>query len=228
MAINPFPRSSFELQFGVLGTTDQARGLLPAFIAPRYAVHGTDGVTESADNGYIGTYGEASGGVIGWPNRAEADSAVDTAKAAVYAPTPIVTVIQEALSATTESTALNKLTFEETVASGNGETADAKLNGYSVVAGDKLKITQGGSGERVVTVVDVQASLDPAVVGTAEELTSNAGSGTLTTSGTFIGTARVKGEKRHAGVAADSVAALQHPFVKESIHFPEPPAGRPV
>ena len=188
MAINPIPRSSFELQFGVLGTTDQARGLLPAFIAPRYAVHGTDGVTESADNGYIGTYGEASGGVIGWPNRAEADSAVDTAKAAVYAPTPIVTVNQEALSATTESTALNKLTFEETVASGNGETADAKLNGYSVVAGDKLKITQGGSGERVVTVVDVQASLDPAVVGTAEELTSNAGSGTLTTSGTFIGT----------------------------------------
>ena len=187
MAINPIPRSSFELQFGVLGTTDQSRGLLPAFIAPRYAVHGTDGVTESADNGYIGTYGEATGDVITWPGRAEADSTVDTAKAAVYAPTPIVTVNQEALSATTESTALNKLTFEETVAAGNGETADIKLNGYSVVAGDKLKITKGGSDERVVTVVDVQASLEPAVVGTAEELTSNTGSGALTTSGTFIG-----------------------------------------
>ena len=187
MAINPIPRSSFELQFGVLGTTDQSRGLLPAFIAPRYAVHGTDGVTESADNGYIGTYGEATGDVITWPGRAEADSTVDTAKAAVYAPTPIVVVNQEALSATTESTALNKLTFEETVAAGNGETADIKLNGYSVVAGDKLKITKDGSDERVVTVVDVQASLDPAVVGNAEELTSNTGSGTLTTSGTFIG-----------------------------------------
>lgn len=187
MAINPIPRSSFELQFGVLGTTDQSRGLLPAFIAPRYAVHGTDGVTESADNGYIGTYGEATGDVITWPGRAEADSTVDTAKAAVYAPTPIVTVNQEALSATTESTALNKLTFEETVAAGNGEVVDVKLNGYSVVAGDKLKITKGGSDERVVTVVDVQASLEPAVVGTAEELTSNTGSGTLTTSGTFIG-----------------------------------------
>lgn len=187
MAINPIPRSSFELQFGVLGTTDQSRGLLPAFIAPRYAVHGTDGVTESADNGYIGTYGESTGAVITWPGRAEADSIVDTAKAAVYAPTPVVTVNQEALSATTESTALNKLTFEETVAAGNGETADIKLNGYSVVAGDKLKITKGGSDERVVTVVDVQASLEPAVVGTAEELTSNTGSGTLTTSGTFIG-----------------------------------------
>lgn len=188
MAINPIPRSSFELQFGVLGTTDQSRGLLPAFIAPRYAVHGTDGVTESADNGYIGTYGEATGDVITWPGRAEADSTVDTAKAAVYAPTPVVTVNQEALSATTESTALNKLTFEETVAAGNGETADVKLNGYSVVAGDKLKITKDGSDERVVTVVDVQASLDPAVVGNAEELTSNTGSGSLTTSGTFIGT----------------------------------------
>lgn len=188
MAINPIPRSSFELQFGVLGAMDQSRGLLPAFIAPRYAVHGTDGVTESADNGYIGTYGEASGTVVNWPGRAEADSTVDTAKAAVYAPNPVVTVNQEALSATTESTALNKLTFEETVAAGNGETADAKLNGYSVVAGDKLKITKGGSGERVVTVVDVQASLDPAVVGNAEELTSNTGSGALTTSGTFIGT----------------------------------------
>lgn len=188
MAINPIPRSSFELQFGVLGTTDQSRGLLPAFIAPRYAVHGTDGVTESADNGYIGTYGEATGDVITWPGRAEASSVVDTAKVAVYAPTPVVTVNQEALSAETESTALNKLTFEETVASGNGETVDVKLNGYSVVAGDKLKITKGGSDERVVTVVDVQASLDPAVVGTAEELTSNTGSGTLTTSGTFIGT----------------------------------------
>lgn len=187
MAINPIPRSSFELQFGVLDTTDQSRGLLPAFIAPRYAVHGTDGVTESADNGYIGTYGEASGTVVNWPGRAEVDSTVDTAKAAVYAPTPVVTVNQEALSATTESTALNKLTFEETVAAGNGETADVKLNGYSVVAGDKLKITKGGSDERVVTVVDVQASLEPAVVGTAEELTSNTGSGTLTTSGTFIG-----------------------------------------
>ena len=187
MAINPIPRSSFELQFGVLGTTDQSRGLLPAFIAPRYAVHGTDGVTESADNGYIGTYGESTGAVITWPGRAEADSTVDTAKAAVYAPTPVVTVNQEALSATTESTALNKLTFEETVAAGNGETADVKLNGYSVVAGDKLKITKGGSDERVVTVVDVQASLEPAVVGTAEELTSNTGSGALTTSGTFIG-----------------------------------------
>lgn len=188
MAINPIPRSSFELQFGVLGAMDQSRGLLPAFIAPRYAVHGTDGVTESADNGYIGTYGEASSAVVNWPGRAEADSTVDTAKAAVYAPTPVVTVNHEALSATTESTALNKLTFEETVAAGNGETADIKLNGYSVVAGDKLKITKGGSGERVVTVVDVQASLEPAVVGTAEELTSNTGSGTLTTSGTFIGT----------------------------------------
>ena len=187
MAINPIPRSSFELQFGVLGTTDQSRGLLPAFIAPRYAVHGTDGVTESADNGYIGTYGESTGAVITWPGRAEVDSTVDTAKAAVYAPAPVVTVNQEALSATTESTALNKLTFEETVAAGNGETVDAKLNGYSVVAGDKLKITKGGSDERVVTVVDVQASLEPAVVGTAEELTSNTGSGTLTTSGTFIG-----------------------------------------
>lgn len=187
MAINPIPRSSFELQFGVLDTMDQSRGLLPAFIAPRYAVHGTDGVTESADNGYIGTYGEASGTVVTWPGRAEVDSTVDTAKAAVYAPTPVVTVNHEALSATTESTALNKLTFEETVASGNGETADVKLNGYSVVAGDKLKITKGGSGERVVTVVDVQASLEPAVVGSAEELTSNTGSGTLTTSGTFIG-----------------------------------------
>ena len=187
MAINPIPRSSFELQFGVLGTTDQSRGLLPAFIAPRYAVQVTDGVTESADNGYIGTYGEATGAVITWPGRAEADSTVDTAKAAVYAPTPVVTVNQEALSATTESTALNKLTFEETVAAGNGETADIKLNGYSVVAGDKLKITKGGSDERVVTVVDVQASLEPAVVGTAEELTSNTGSGSLTTSGTFIG-----------------------------------------
>lgn len=187
MAINPIPRSSFELQFGVLGAMDQSRGLLPAFIAPRYAVHGTDGVTESADNGYIGTYGEASSAVVNWPGRAEADSTVDTAKVAVYAPTPVVTVNHEALSATTESTALNKLTFEETVASGNGETADVKLNGYSVVAGDKLKITKGGSGERVVTVVDVQASLEPAVVGTAEELTSNTGSGTLTTSGTFIG-----------------------------------------
>ena len=187
MAINPIPRSSFELQFGVLGAMDQSRGLLPAFIAPRYAVHGTDGVTESADNGYIGTYGEASGAVVNWPGRAEADSTVDTAKAAVYAPTPVVTVNHEALSATTESTALNKLTFEETVAAGNGETADVKLNGYSVVAGDKLKITKGGSGERVVTVVDVQASLEPAVVGTAEELTSNTGSGSLTTSGTFIG-----------------------------------------
>lgn len=188
MAINPIPRSSFELQFGVLDTMDQSRGLLPAFIAPRYAVHGTDGVTESADNGYIGTYGEASGTVVTWPGRAEADSTVDTAKAAVYAPNPVVTVNHEALSATTESTALNKLTFEETVASGNGETADVKLNGYSVVAGDKLKITKGGSDERVVTVVDVQASLEPAVVGTAEELTSNTGSGALTTSGTFIGT----------------------------------------
>ena len=188
MAINPIPRSSFELQFGVLGAMDQSRGLLPAFIAPRYAVHGTDGVTESADNGYIGTYGEASGAVVTWPGRAEADSTVDTAKAAVYAPAPVVTVNHEALSATTESTALNKLTFEETVAAGNGETVDVKLNGYSVVAGDKLKITKGGSGERVVTVVDVQASLDPAVVGNAEELTSNTGSGTLTTSGTFIGT----------------------------------------
>ena len=188
MAINPIPRSSFELQFGVLDAMDQSRGLLPAFIAPRYAVHGTDGVTESADNGYIGTYGEASGTVVNWPGRAEADSTVDTAKAAVYAPAPVVTVNHEALSATTESTALNKLTFEETVAAGNGETADVKLNGYSVVAGDKLKITKGGSGERVVTVVDVQASLDPAVVGNAEELTSNTGSGTLTTSGTFIGT----------------------------------------
>ena len=188
MAINPIPRSSFELQFGVLDATDQSRGLLPAFIAPRYAVHGTDGVTESADNGYIGTYGEASGTVVNWPGRAEVDSTVDTAKAAVYAPNPVVTVNHEALSATTESTALNKLTFEETVASGNGETADVKLNGYSVVAGDKLKITKGGSGERVVTVVDVQASLDPAVVGNAEELTSNTGSGSLTTSGTFIGT----------------------------------------
>ena len=187
MAINPIPRSSFELQFGVLGTTDQSRGLLPAFIAPRYAVHGTDGVTESADNGYIGTYGEATGDVVTWPGRAEADSTVDTAKAAVYAPNPVVTVNQEALSATTESTALNKLTFEETVAAGNGEIADIKLNGYSVVAGDKLKITKGGSDERVVTVVDVQASLEPAVVGTAEELTSNTGSGALTTSGTFIG-----------------------------------------
>lgn len=187
MAINSIPRSSFELQFGVLGAMDQSRGLLPAFIAPRYAVHGTDGVTESADNGYIGTYGEASGAVVTWPGRAEADSTVDTAKAAVYAPTPVVTVNHEALTATTESAALNKLTFEETVASGNGETVDAKLNGYSVVAGDKLKITKGGSGERVVTVVDVQASLDPAVVGNAEELTSNTGSGTLTTSGTFIG-----------------------------------------
>ena len=187
MAINPIPRSSFELQFGVLGTTDQSRGLLPAFIAPRYAVHGTDGVTESADNGYIGTYGEASGTVVTWPGRAEADSTVDTTKAAVYAPTPVVTVNQEALSATTESTALNKLTFEETVAAGNGEVVDVKLNGYSVVAGDKLKITKDGSDERVVTVVDVQASLDPAVVGNAEELTSNTGSGTLTTSGTFIG-----------------------------------------
>lgn len=187
MAINPIPRSSFELQFGVLGTTDQSRGLLPAFIAPRYAVHGTDGVTESADNGYIGTYGESTGAVITWPGRAEADSTVDTAKAAVYAPTPVVTVNQEALSATTESTALNKLTFEETVAAGNGEVVDVKLNGYSVVAGDKLKITKGGSDERVVTVVDVQASLEPAVVGTAEELTSNTGSGALTTSGTFIG-----------------------------------------
>lgn len=187
MAINPIPRSSFELQFGVLDTTDQSRGLLPAFIAPRYAVHGTDGVTESADNGYIGTYGEASGATIAWPGRAEADSVVDTAKVAVYAPTPVVTVNHEALSATTESTALNKLTFEETVAAGNGETADVKLNGYSVVAGDKLKITKDGSDERVVTVVDVQASLDPAVVGNAEELTSNTGSGTLTTSGTFIG-----------------------------------------
>ena len=187
MAINPIPRSSFELQFGVLDATDQSRGLLPAFIAPRYAVHGTDGVTESADNGYIGTYGEASGTVVTWPGRAEADSTVDTAKAAVYAPAPVVTVNHEALSATTESTALNKLTFEETVAAGNGETADVKLNGYSVVAGDKLKITKGGSGERVVTVVDVQASLAPAVVGNAEELTSNTGSGTLTTSGTFIG-----------------------------------------
>lgn len=188
MAINPIPRSSFELQFGVLDTMDQSRGLLPAFIAPRYAVHGTDGVTESADNGYIGTYGEASGTVVTWPGRAEADSTVDTAKAAVYAPNPVVTVNHEALSATTESTALNKLTFEETVAAGNGETADVKLNGYSVVAGDKLKITKGGSDERVVTVVDVQASLEPAVVGTAEELTSNTGSGSLTTSGTFIGT----------------------------------------
>lgn len=187
MAINPIPRSSFELQFGVLDAMDQSRGLLPAFIAPRYAVHGTDGVTESADNGYIGTYGEASGTVVNWPGRAEADSTVDTAKAAVYAPAPVVTVNHEALTATTESAALNKLTFEETVASGNGETADVKLNGYSVVAGDKLKITKGGSGERVVTVVDVQASLDPAVVGNAEELTSNTGSGTLTTSGTFIG-----------------------------------------
>ena len=187
MAINPIPRSSFELQFGVLGAMDQSRGLLPAFIAPRYAVHGTDGVTESADNGYIGTYGEASGTVVNWPGRAEADSTVDTAKAAVYAPAPVVTVNHEALTATTESAALNKLTFEETVAAGNGETADVKLNGYSVVAGDKLKITKGGSGERVVTVVDVQASLDPAVVGNAEELTSNTGSGTLTTSGTFIG-----------------------------------------
>ena len=187
MAINPIPRSSFELQFGVLDTMDQSRGLLPAFIAPRYAVHGTDGVTESADNGYIGTYGEASGAVVNWPGRAEVDSTVDTAKAAVYAPAPVVTVNKEALSATTESTALNKLTFEETVAAGNGETADVKLNGYSVVAGDKLKITKGGSDERVVTVVDVQASLDPAVVGTAEELTSNTGSGALTTSGTFIG-----------------------------------------
>ena len=188
MAINPIPRSSFELQFGVLDAMDQSRGLLPAFIAPRYAVHGTDGVTESADNGYIGTYGEASGTVVNWPGRAEADSTVDTAKAAVYAPAPVVTVNHEALTATTESAALNKLTFEETVASGNGETADVKLNGYSVVAGDKLKITKGGSGERVVTVVDVQASLDPAVVGNAEELTSNTGSGSLTTSGTFIGT----------------------------------------
>lgn len=188
MAINSIPRSSFELQFGVLDTMDQSRGLLPAFIAPRYAVHGTDGVTESADNGYIGTYGEASGAVVNWPGRAEADSTVDTAKAAVYAPSPVVTVNHEALTATTESAALNKLTFEETVASGNGETADVKLNGYSVVAGDKLKITKGGSGERVVTVVDVQASLDPAVVGNAEELTSNTGSGALTTSGTFIGT----------------------------------------
>ena len=187
MAINPIPRSSFELQFGVLDAMDQSRGLLPAFIAPRYAVHGTDGVTESADNGYIGTYGEASGTVVNWPGRAEVDSTVDTAKAAVYAPNPVVTVNHEALTATTESTALNKLTFEETVAAGNGETADVKLNGYSVVAGDKLKITKGGSGERVVTVVDVQASLDPAVVGNAEELTSNTGSGTLTTSGTFIG-----------------------------------------
>ncbi len=188
MAINPIPRSSFELQFGVLGAMDQSRGLLPAFIAPRYAVHGTDGVTESADNGYIGTYGEASGTVVNWPGRAEVDSTVDTAKAAVYAPTPVVTVNHEALSATTESTALNKLTFEETVAAGNGETSDVKLNGYGVVAGDKLKITKGGGDERVVTVVDVQASLEPAVVGTAEELASNTGSGSLTTSGTFIGT----------------------------------------
>ena len=218
MAINPIPRSSFELQFGVLGTTDQSRGLLPAFIAPRYAVHGTDGVTESADNGYIGTYGESTGAVITWPGRAEADSTVDTAKAAVYAPTPVVTVNQEALSATTESTALNKLTFEETVAAGNGETADIKLNGYSVVAGDKLKITKGGSDERVVTVVDVQASLEPAVVGTAEELTSNTGSGSLTTSGTFIGSeeciylvrvAEISEETEVSGASGASGAAGQ-------------------
>ncbi len=31
-------------------------------------------------------------------------------------------------------------------------------------------------------------------------------------SGTFIGIARIKSEKRHTGVAADSVAALQYPF----------------
>lgn len=187
MAINPIPRSSFELQFGVLSATDQTRGLLPAFIAPRYAVHGTDGVAETAENGYIGTYSVASTGTIAWPDRAESNSTVDTANAAVYATSPVVVVNQEALSATTESTALNKLTFEETVAAGNGETADVKLNGYSVVAGDKLKITKGGSDERVVTVVDVQSSLEPAVVGTAEELTSNTGSGSLTTSGTFTG-----------------------------------------
>ena len=218
MAINPIPRSSFELQFGVLDTMDQSRGLLPAFIAPRYVVHGTDGVTESADNGYIGTYGEASGTVVNWPGRAEVDSTVDTAKAAVYAPAPVVTVNHEALSATTESTALNKLTFEETVAAGNGETADVKLNGYSVVAGDKLKITKGGSGERVVTVVDVQASLDPAVVGNAEELTSNTGSGALTTSGTFIGTeeciylvrvAEISEETEVSGASGASGAAGQ-------------------
>lgn len=218
MAINPIPRSSFELQFGVLGAMDQSRGLLPAFIAPRYAVHGTDGVTESADNGYIGTYGEASGTVVPWPGRAEVDSTVDTAKAAVYAPNPVVTVNHEALSATTESTALNKLTFEETVAAGNGETADVKLNGYSVVAGDKLKITKGGSDERVVTVVDVQASLEPAVVGTAEELTSNTGSGSLTTSGTFIGTeeciylvrvAEISEETEVSGASGASGAAGQ-------------------
>ena len=218
MAINPIPRSSFELQFGVLGAMDQSRGLLPAFIAPRYAVHGTDGVTESADNGYIGTYGEASGTVVPWPGRAEVDSTVDTAKAAVYAPNPVVTVNHEALTATTESAALNKLTFEETVASGNGETADVKLNGYSVVAGDKLKITKGGSDERVVTVVDVQASLEPAVVGTAEELTSNTGSGSLTTSGTFIGTeeciylvrvAEISEETEVSGASGASGAAGQ-------------------
>lgn len=186
MAVNPIPRSSFTLQFGVLSAVDQARGLTPAFIAPRYAVHKVTAPYNDSSDTYLGEYtGEAA--TFPWPNREEASSVVDASGSELYSYQPLLKVNNTPLEATTKAGQLNVLTFTKPVASGNGEQIPAELRGYNVVEGDQLSITKTGGTTILAQVVDVQPTVVPAAVDDPEALSGNTGSGALTGSGTFTG-----------------------------------------
>lgn len=190
MATNSRPTTEFHVTYGALSTVSSERTLNPVIIAPRYKIHSYEAGYADA---FLGEYSKIikAGAGVGWPARTEG-AVIDTASSEIYAKNPVIQLNSEAISGIVSDSRRNEIKLPSSIQpisakSGDDNKLDAKLNGFTVQVGDKVKI--GGDGiDLYATITGIGASYDEAMVKDAVALNNSKFSG-IATSGEYTGSA---------------------------------------
>lgn len=172
MATNGKPSTRFTITYGDLPVESTGGSLTPVIVAPRYAVHKPiEGYAGSA----LGLYninGMETATSYAFPDYFGGKIDSDSCKLCANKALVVISEEGDKITGTISSVNPNCVVTSTTVKS-VGTTQTVGLSGYSIMSGDKVKVTVGGV-SKVGSVIDVLPTYEvptPEVVA----LTSNAG-----------------------------------------------------
>ena len=172
MATNGKPTTRFTITYGDLPVESTGGSLTPVFVGPRYVVHKlAEGYAETSIGGYNINDPEA---VLEFDFPKSNGGKVDTGSCALYGENVMLAISEEATPITGKISAdePSAVLVSQSVRPVGGQLTEG-LNGFSITAGDKAKVTIGEK-SIVCRVVDVLPSYETPVP-EIQALTENTG-----------------------------------------------------
>lgn len=176
MATNGKPTTRFTITYGDLPVESTGGSLTPVIVAPRYAVHKPIEGYAGSDLGLYDINGAEATASYTFPDYY--GGKIDSDSCKLYAKNALVVISEEdeAITGALDAANPNCINTSSTVKS-IGTSATTGLSGYSILSGDKVKVTVG-SVSKVGTVIDVLPTYE-APVPEVVALTSNTGTADL-------------------------------------------------